>query len=63
MHVYSVSTVEPLYTGTSVNRNSLETGQMSRSRIFSFYFHCIKIPVNRTSFVLFLNDFNTIYPL
>ena len=32
---------------TSVNRNSLETGQMSRSQIFSFYFHCIKILVNR----------------
>jgi len=40
------NTVEPLKTRTSVNRNSLETEQFAKSRIFSFYFHCIKVPVN-----------------
>ena len=41
-----------IYSGTPLNRNlsKLEfppTKQMSKSRIFSFYLHCIKIPANR----------------
>jgi len=44
---YEVNTVEPLKTRTSINRNSLETKQFATSRIFSFSFHCIKIPGNR----------------
>ena len=46
LHV-PLSTVEPLKTGTSVNRNSLETKQLARSQIFCFYLHCIQIPVNQ----------------
>jgi len=46
------TTVEPLKTGNSVNRNSLETEQLAWSRIFSLYFHCIKIPVNRNPSIL-----------
>jgi len=44
-------TVEPLKTGTSVNRNSLETEQLARSRFFTFYFYCIKISVNQNTSV------------
>ena len=39
-------TVEPLKTGNSVNQNSIETGQLARSRFFSFYFLSIKIQVD-----------------
>ena len=41
------------YSGTPQNRNSLETKQLARSRIFS-YFHCIKIEIenNECMFIL-----------